>query len=224
MKKLITLLFLLVGTISFSQELDSLAFLYKIGYKCSPEMDGEEKRGYCTNKEEVWYKKKNGSYRIVSTKSLELFNEWNGGFGPNLIKDSLGKPRFSKIQKIDGKKLDDFLKEIITIDSNKVFPYTMENVPDLYLKNHNLTRESDKKEVDSLLVEEFSIYGMSNVTGHLFIRFNYKGVNYELHKDTNNAFWSIQVGEQSIYFFHFVFDAFLREELPKKFSGVRVLM
>ena len=54
MKKLITLFFLFVGTSSFSQEVDSLAFLYKIGYKCRPEMDGEEKRGYCTNKEEVW--------------------------------------------------------------------------------------------------------------------------------------------------------------------------
>ena len=100
----------------------------------------------------------------------------------------------------------------------------MKDIPDLYLKKNSLTFKSDKKEVDSLLLEEFSRYGMSNVTGRLYLRFNYKGIKYELHKDTNNAFWSIQVGEQSIYFFHFAFDAFLREELPKKFSGVRVLM
>lgn len=219
-----TLFFLFVGTISFSQELDSLAFLYRIGYKCSPEMDGEEKRGYCTNKEEVWYKKKNDSYRIVSTKSLELFNEWDGGFGPNIIRDSLGKPRYLRNRKIDGKTLNDFLIEIITIDSNRVFPYEMKDIPDLYLKKNSLTLKSDKKEVDSMLVEEFSLYGMSNVTGRLYLRFNCKGVNYELYKDTNNVFWSIQVDDHAVYFIHFAFDAFLREELPQKFSGVRVLM
>jgi hypothetical protein len=224
MKKGLFILFVCVGITGFSQEVDSLAFLYRIGYKSSLIIDGEEKRGAARSNEELSYKKKKRAYRIRSTKSLDLFYEWDGGFGPNLIKDSLGKPRYLRNRRIDAKTLDDFLAEIIIIDSNTVFPYTLKDVPKTYLKKHALTGESEKTKVDSLLREDFSLLGMSNVTGHFFIQFNYKGIKYELHKDTNNSFWSIRIGEQSIYFFHFAFEAFLRERLPKKFSGFRVLM
>ncbi len=224
MKKLIFIPFIVAALTGFSQQVDSLAFLYQISYKSSPKIDGEEKRGISSRSEELRFKKKKSAYSITSTKSLELFYEWDGGFGLNLIKDSLGKPRYLINRRIDGKNLNDFLAEIITIDSNTAFPYTLKDIPKEYLKNHALTDESEKIKVDSLLREEFSSFGMSNVTGHFFIQFNYKGIKYELHKDTNNAFWRIRVDERSIYFFHFAFDAFLREHLPKKFSGLKVLM
>lgn len=242
--KLLSLMWLMLISINcFSQKTDSLAVLYRIGYKCSPEIDGEEKKGVCGRKEEITYENKKRAYRIRSLECKESFREWGGnwevtqdsvtktevknwvgGFGSNLIKDSMSHPNVFKNKRIAGKDLDVFLLSIISIKADTVFSYTMKEVPASYLEKHFPAHQSDKKKVDSLLQDEFSIVAMSNVTGYLFLSFRYKGISYELCKDSNNVYWNLYVDDtdQSINFIHFAFDAFLRRELPRKFSGLKV--
>lgn len=235
-----------IGVNGFSQEVDSLVIFYRIGYKCSPEMDGEEKRGACGRKEKINYEKEKHVYRITKFECKESFREWVGqweisqdsitkkevktwvgGFGPNLISDSVSHPKIFKDRRIAGKDLNAFLRSIVAIKADTVFSYTMKEIPASYLEKHFPDGQNDKEEVDSLIQHEFSSLAISNVTGYLFLSFRYEGIRYELCKDSNNVYWNLYINEAewntSIQFIHFAFDTFIKEELPRKFSGLRVL-
>ncbi|MNY07309.1 hypothetical protein D3C86_1401080 [compost metagenome] len=111
------------------------------------------------------------------------------------------------------------------MQKDSIFSYKMKDVPRSFLKEHSLTRASDKDQVDSLIRSKLNRMVVSNVTGRLFIHFHYRGVSYDLVKDSNNEDWRIYIAEsdEGLHFIHFEFDAFLLNELPKKFSGRKVL-
>lgn len=227
----------------FSQKIDSLVASYRIGYKCSPEIDGEEKRGVCGKWQELTYEKKKRNYQLKKFESKESFREWTGkwevsqdsttkekiknwvgGFGPNLLKDSISCPKLFRDKRVSVKTLDAFLLSIIAIKTDTVFPYVLKDAPASFLEKNSLDLESDKKEVDSLLQDEFSGINMSNVTGYFFLSFIHEGVSYDLCKDSNNMYWRLSVNKTEernpFRFIHFAFDAFLLDVLPKKFFRI----
>jgi hypothetical protein len=202
-------------------------------------------RGGCEKKTEIGYNRRKRSYRIRSFVSKQKFREWIGewklnedsitgkktsiltaGFGPNLIVDSIENINSFRNRKMATKKLDDFLRGICSIQTDSVFPYTIDDIPERFLTSNSITRENfETRDLDSLLQEEFSSISMSSVIVHLSVFFKMEGVSYCLSRSSNNYDWILLItdSDERKQFVYFAFDAFLLNELPKKFSGIKVL-
>lgn len=245
MKQFVFVLILIFGNTAFSQQIDSLHVMYYVGYDCRYTIDSIELRGGCENRSEIRYNNKNRSYQIMSFVSNRKFREWSGewelkadsitgkktrnwksGFGPNLIVDSIKNLSSLRNRKISTKELDDFLRRICSIQTDTVFPYSINDIPERFLANNSISREScEIEDIDSLLQEEFHSISMSSVIDHLSLFFKIEGVSYCLIKSSNNYDWTLLISDtdKRKQFVYFAFDAFLLDELPKKFSGKQVL-
>lgn len=201
--------------------------MYYAGYDCHYTLDSIELRGGCENRSEIRYTRKKRSYQIKSFVSNRKFREWKGGFGPNLIADSIDIHKSNKNQRLSANKLDEFLADICAIRTDSVFSYSIKEVPGSFLRSNNLTKKSNVSEIDSVIQKSFSYTIVSSVVGYLQIHFYYKGKTYSLSKGLVNPQWhltySVDEKEESLEFIYFAFDAFLLKELPKKFSGTEVL-
>lgn len=247
MKQVVFILILLLGKPVFSQQIDSLHLTYYTGYDCHYTIDSIELRGGCERKEKIDYHKRKQVYRVGSFISKRTFRQWEGkpvsdsiidsitkkvvhrwkgGFGPNLIVDSIENINSFPNRKMATKKLDDFLKAICSIQADSIFPYTIKDIPEQFLTSNSLTRKScEIGYIDSLLQEELSSFSMSSVIVHLSIFFKMEGVSYCLIKSSDNYDWTLLINDsdERKQFVYFAFDAFLLNELPKKFSGIKVL-
>lgn len=226
MKKGVFVLILMFGNTGFSQQIDSLYIGYDIGYDCSYTIQSETMRGGCGKKEKMDYSKRRQVYRIESFISQKMFRQWEGKFVSDSIVDSIEKVSSFKNRKIPVKRLDQFLRTICSIQSDTVFSYSKNDIPERFFRNNSITRKNcDSKQIDSLLQDSFSSVSFSTVTGYLCIYFKVEGMSYVLTKDSNNDYWSIFWNglNKRFRFIYFAFDAFLLNELPKKFSGIEVL-
>jgi|GEM_PF-4240673 len=243
MKQFVLVLILMLGKPAFSQQIDSLHIMYYAGYDCHYTIDSIELRGGCENREIIDYHKRKQVYRVESFISKRTFRQWEGkyvsdsiidsitkkvvhrwkgGFGPNLIVDSIKSLSIFRNKRIATKKLDEFLRTICAIQADSIFSYSIKDIPERFLTSNSITRENCKiGDIDSLLQEELTSISMSSVITHLNIFFKMEGVSYCLIKSSNNYDWTLlttDLDEQK-QFIYFAFDAFLLEELPKKFSG-----
>lgn len=247
MKYLLSTVMLLLWVKGFSQFGDSLVIRYSIGYDCHYEVESRNLRGACGNMEEISYKKQRRAYTIKSFVSKSSFREWKGrqeiiedsvthekrgnwigGFGPNLVTDSVKQPVVLNRRKLPAKSLNDFLEELVSIHSDTVFPYSVETISSVFLRKIGGQEDlRDSLEIDSLIHDSFSVLGMSTVTGYLTITFRFHGKQAYLSKDTNNPYWSLSFSgdaeSEPIKVIYFAFDAFIKEKLPQKFSGRGVL-
>ncbi len=237
----------MLGKPAFSQQIDSLYVTYYAGYDCTYAIDSIELRGGCENSEIIDYHKRKQAYKVESFVSKRKFREWKGkyvsdsitdnttkkfshrwegGFGPNLILDSIKNLSSFWNKKMATKKLDDFLRRICAIQTDTVFPYSIKDIPEWFLTSNSITRENfEISYVDSLLQEELTSISMSSVIDRLSIFFKMEGVSYCLTRSSDNYDWSLLTSDSDKrkQFVYFAFDAFLLNELPKKFSGVEVL-
>lgn len=247
MKPLIFIFILSLENTGFSQQIDSLQIAYDIGYDCSYTLQSETMRGACGRREKMDYHKRKQRYRRKSFISKTTFRQWEGkwisdsimdsitqkynrhwqgGFGPNLIVDSTESISSFNKRKISAKKLDAFLRAICSIQSDTVFSYSINDIPERFLRNNSIMLEENGiHQVDSLLQDLFSYCSISSVTHYLRIYFKISGVSYCLIKDSQNDYWSLfrNDSDKRHHFVYFTFDAFLLNELPKKFSGIKVL-
>jgi hypothetical protein len=248
MKQFVFVLILLLGKPAFSQQIDSLHVMYYVGCDCSYVIDSVELRGGCEKTEKIDYHKQKQVYRIGSfiskskfrqregkfvsdsiidsiTKKFSHHNSWKGGFGANLIVDSIKNLSSFRNGKMATKKLDDFLRRICSIQTDTVFPYSIKDIPERFLTSNSLTREScEMSYVDSLLQEEFYSISMSGAIARLNIFFKMEGLSCCLIKSSDYD-WTLLTSDSDKpkKFVYFAFDAFLLNELPKNFSGIKVL-
>ncbi|WP_343747374.1 hypothetical protein [Fluviicola sp.] len=247
MKYLLSALVFLFSAKSFSQFGDSLVVRYTISYDCSREIDSKSLRGACGNTETIVYDKYRRKYAIRSFVSKSGFyvwkgrwestedtithekkTAWKGGFGPNLIEDSVTHPLVLRHRKLRVKTLEDFLKEISTVQSDTIFPYSVQDVSAKFLRKIGAPEGGrDSVQMDSLVHDSFYVLAMSTVTGYLSFSFQFQGKQVYLSKDTNNPYWRVYFPEKEeeapVKVIYFALDAFLKENLPPKFSGKRAL-
>ncbi len=206
---------------------DTLLFSYYVGCDCSKTIQSELLRGGCENWQKMEYRRNGRTYKIKSAVFRESFRPWNGGFQPNLIKDSIHKPMILQNRKLSTKKLEVFLKEISSIYSDTVFAYRINEVPEKFRKKNDWSEEKrDSLQIDALIRSSLQLVVVSSVVTHFTISYQLGGKQYKLYKNSNDSGWSFyEPGKEGseIRFIYFGFDTFLFENLPKKFSGKRIL-
>ncbi len=228
MKKSCLILILMSCLKGFSQEIDSLSIVYSIGHDCSYTIDAKTLRGGCQKKETISYSKRNNHYKISSFKSKEIFREWKEGFRENLIEDSILTIKSIGKRKLEADQLDHFLKAIYSIKSKTIFPYALEDVPLSFFENDpEKKRTTTKVQTDSILKRSFFQVTSSSVVRIFSIDFHYQGKKYSLKK-SENVYWTLYFQDEKgedrrLEFIYFDLEEFLVKNLPKKFSGTRIL-
>lgn len=206
---------------------DSLLFSYYSGCDCSKKIQSEVLRGGCERWQKMEYLRKKRSYKMKAAVFRESFRPWKLGFQQNLIKDSIQKPQMLQNRKISTEKLETFLREICSIYSDTVFSYQLSEVPERIRKKNSWSGEDkDSLEIDYSIRSSLNLVGMSSVISYFTISFQLGGKQYRLNKDNSNAYWRLYSPankEKGMSFIYFAFDAFLYDELSKKFAGRRTL-